>query len=1104
MLGHAPIAGAPIAGTEAASSSSAQYVVAGGDNYGALGDPLVTWNQIVLPVGFAAGAIGALTASWRQYVGPIGFDSSFVPSVTIIKLARADFNFNRPYTPPAGDAVWFDLAAEDGEVRPRGEHWASFGTAVLTFGSRYLLPSGLAAGAIGTAVVTKTPEVFPTGIPAGGFGVAWVSLYTRFVAPASVPTGAGFGTATVINYNQEVRPVGFNAFAGFGTAWTSHLNRTVAPAGIAGTTYGTARLESSIRYVDPPPILPTAFGTAKVEFKTRTVFPFFVPATVFGLAAVDRTHFVDPTGFEASAFGVQWVHDNTQFVDLLGFGFKETAFGDPRVSRSPQVVTPQGYVLAETLPSERWGLPEVVNMRRYVTQIFSVTPSDGGVFGSPIWMTVENRNRNVKPDSWDSAVVSRYASVENTARAVDVPGLEATAWGANMVAFRIRDLPAQGFEAGYVGNWLVVYNNARLAPAQGFVATLFGTAGVENTRRYFGNIGAGDQSAFGDAFTAFRVRTVAPYFNPDTASVSEPLVWLSRRYVEPASIGAETWGTTIVYEHFNLVAPRFTWVERVGEPFVHNRNFTPMPYGYDMSEFGRPIVDNRNKYVEPPTLASTVFGAAAVEYRTKTIRTAGINAGNVSPFARAAKTTPDPPAPQPIATTGFAASLYGTASVRTNVIYPSSSSLTTLFGAHTVRANSIFPHGIFFSSEEDRFGDVRSNKPRSLFPVGIKDPWQVDPTTSKPRISPHTIYCTFDVTTQAVLNNGGRWVQIDENIHTSDHPERPVFGTAFVSLGTRRVTTAGHQDDVLGVPSVDLKNRKVAPLGMRGAFGVPRLNYPQTINVGGFGIAGTAFSEPVVTNPWPVWLPRTLAPAGMVNVFGQASVDLFNREIQVAGWSSLAMGTARVHPPEPVIPKMGVQTLFGTARVEFRIRSIAVPGADYLDMEAGFGAFRDRMRVRRRAGVTPASIVGGAFGAPKVELKTRNLIVDSLKTATPFGAPRVSGFQIVALGGAGFEATAMGTPAKWQEGDPVAPYGPEMTEWGVPRLKRTVAASGFLAAVLGAPVAGPGARPQGFDASAIGAATLTHADNSFVCGSFPRGLPMTPIGGSAIGNPTVA
>lgn len=1102
MLGHAPIAGAPLADVGGTFSLTSQYVSTTGWDDAVIGDPLCSWTQIVLPAGFEALAMGAPTASWRQYVGAAGWLSERISNDAVVTInVRADFTFNAiGYADPA--AVHFMFGEVQGTLYTVGTCYGVFGATVVTAGQRYLVPSGISQGAFGTAVVTKTPAVEPAGFAAGAFGGATTFLWTRYVSPSAISQGA-FGTPTVWNFNQEVRPTGFNAFGGIGTAWASILNRTVAPAGIAGTTYGTARLESSIRYVDPPPILPTTFGTPRVEFGTRTVFPFFVPSLTFGTAKVDRTHYVDPSGLAAGAFGLQWVHDNTQGVDVQGF--TQAAVGsDGRVSRSPQVAAPLGYVLAETLPSERWGLPEVVSMRRYVTQIFSVTPNDGGVFGSPIWMTVENRNRAVTPDSWNSGSVSRYATVENKARAVAPPGLDATAWGGHLVADRIRNVPTTGWDSSYFGNWLVVYNNARLAPAQGFIATVFGTASVENTRRYFGNIGAGDQSAFGDSFTAFRIRTVAPYFNPDTSAVSEPLVWLSRRYVEPpsASVGP-TWGTTVVYEHFNIVAPRFTWVERVGEPFVHNRNFTPVPYGYDMSEWGRPIVDNRNKYVEPPTLASTVFGSTAVEYRTKTVKVSGLNAGTVSPFARAAKTTPDPPAPQPIATTGLAATLYGLASVRTNVIYPNSSSLTTLFGSHTVHANSIFPQGIGFSSEDARFGDVKSNRPRSIFPVGIKDPWQVDPTTSKPRISPHTIYCTFDVTTQAVLNNGGRWVQIDENIFTNLHPERPVFGTAFVSLGTRRVTTAGHQDDTIGVPSVDLKNRKVAPLGMRGYVGIPRLNYPQDILVERFGIEATAWGEPTVTNPWPVWLPRSIAPAGMVGAFGTARAELFNREIQLNGWASLVMGTARVHPPEPVIPKMGVQTLWGTARVEFRIRTIDVPGADYLDMEAGFGSFRDRMRVRRRSGVVPAPIVGGALGAVSVELKTRSIVVDSLKTATPFGNPRIAGFQIVALGGAGFEATAMGTPAKWQEGDPVAPYGPDMAEYGLPRLTRRLAAPGWLSAVLGAPVAGPGARPVGFDASTIGAATLTHADNSFVCGSFPRGLPMTPIADGAVGNPTV-
>jgi hypothetical protein len=973
----------------------------------------------------------------------------------------------------------------------------------------------------------------PAGIAAGDVGTHTVFNLTQYVAPSGIGAGAVGTPSNVYNRTQSVVPSGLAAFKGFGfgadgVGFVSFLDRTVTPGGFTLTTFGTTLVSNLDRTVEPPHFDATTYGTARVEYRVREVLPEFIPATSYGTAVVDRTHFVDLTGDDTSAFGVAYVHDNRQFTTPAGLS--TLAIGDVRVSRSPQVVAPGGFPSArDVLPNERWGLPETHNNRRYVTQLYDATlPGEGGVFGDPIFMSVANRNRTVAPLGWDSGKVHRVYEVANKARAVVPSGFDASSFGNALPAYRIRHLPLDGIAPGQFGQWLVTYNNARLvAPASG-VQTAFGTATVVNTRRYFDHIGGNDLSVYGDALVAYRVRFVAPPLGPEGA-LGTPSVRNGTTYVTPSGMSQDDayggrWGLTNVEIHFNIAAPRSILSRLVvsNEATVLNRNRAATPYAYDMSEWGRPHVFNLIQEVRAGAIDFGALGhELAVAYRTRTVYPTGINATTISPFAHPHKTTPDPPEAQNVRPDGRDMSLYGSANVHANSVYPAGDEWTG-FGRPSVRTNTVAPVGIQLR-EADRFGDVRTNFTQIVTPDGLKapdDPLSPEPKPL-PRLSPFTIYCTITGKPPGYTPSGPPWELVDASLIPPDQVGYPVWGTPAVTHRNRRVfpvpflatgMTIGH--DVM------LRQRRIPVDGIRGfKSGFPTVG-PFTIVVEDVTVPGdAAFGLPLVEHYIDPAIPRSVKPGGLTASYGTASVDLLNRTLPMSGWDSFTMSapapylgpavfgplSTRVHFPEPVQPA-GITGFFGTTWVSFRVRSVTPDGWDSFTEGFELDTLRDRMRVSQRTYARPSGIASAeAFGTARVSNKQRSVGPDPANRLTQFGNASVRPFQIVGLQTHGIDSLAMGTPEKWQAGDPVRTWGADHAGYGTPRIDRVLHGAGFAASSFGAPVVGPYIRVSGMATDEYGVATFSYADgHEFVCGQRPRAIPPQGFTSAGFGAPTVA
>lgn len=899
-------------------------------------------------------------------------------------------DFLGAFVPQPGGAVLVGFAASPSTLYPPGfAAGAAFGVPSIFNARQYLSPSGFQAGALGAPTVHGVQYVTVAGLAPGGVGIP--TAYTRqFIVPAGLAQLA-FGTAVLSQGAggvQTIIPVGFSdeklGFGADGAGAIRYLNRTLAPSGFITATYGTPQVDDSIRNIGVPNIDSAIYGTAFVAYRVRSIFPNFIPASSYGTATVyNYRAILTPSGLDAGAIGTAFVHDNRQFPAIQGF--QDDRMGAPVVVHNPRILGPVGFPSTDEygLPSRRWGRPEIHNKKQIVYQLYAPATGDGGAFGDYMWMQVANRNRQMQPNSWRSDHFGR-PSVLNKARAILPDGLD-TLWGTARVEYKNRRLPVPALGPGQIGEYTVVYNNARLVAPLATLQTVFGNATVVNTRRYYPNITAGDQASYGTALVAPRIRSVFAISTPD-AVVGSPSLRLRTNYLAPVGIDPYAmppdfrgqWGLTDLHIHRNIIAPSWLYTDRLGFPTVLNRNRALGMYGLDQASYGRALVENKIKYITPVGVDWSAFGVSPVSYRTRTLAPNGVFPGTFSGTGtQVAKTTADPPFTQTVYPTGSQDDAFGTPAVRPNAIFPPGFDASS-YGAAVVTANSIRPAG-FATLYANRWGVPSLNGSQFVTVAGVLAPDDPSSSFAKTihRLSPHTIYCRFDVTAQAVANNGGTWKYMDDVFADPNNPSaRPLFGNAHVDLKNRRLLLTGADQAAFGVPTIELKRRYVSPLGVRSLrMGFPVMS-PRTVILAGQGFGGESFGVAAMSR---FDLNRHLFPTGFAESFGVHRVELLNRVVNPVAIDSLTItpdrgGVAygpvlstRVHFPEPIKPVGFDATLFGDTMIDFRIRRITGQGWDNFSEGYTPGFFAARMRVIRRArAVNPRPMAPGAFGVAGV------------------------------------------------------------------------------------------------------------------------------------------
>ncbi|HHW2038301.1 TPA: hypothetical protein ACUUEJ_004201 [Pseudomonas aeruginosa] len=877
---------------------------------------------------------------------------------------QAGLEFGTAYTPPAGNAVPLEFirggmpSGDTQYVFPAGLEAGDLGAPTVINWTSSIAPGGIPAGAVGSHAVTNwNSYIRPTGFSAGGLGSPSVKNFNQQAFPPGIAPG-GLGRPQIENFNRTVVPTGIY-LGGAGTPTVQNLRKYAAPTGFVATLFGTAYLSGGVREVKTSGFNAARYGTAFVAYDQRELKPGGIYQGAFGTPLIGFQRTLAPQGFEATYWGQTNVQDNSQRVYPVGRDM--SALGVPGVDHNPRLVAPISIFSAL-----EWGRAEVWNLRQVVVPY--AEPGDWGErFGT--FNYIENRNRVVGTFGHQS---SRFGTpdVVNGARAVVAQGMDATLWGNPLVAFAIRHIQPPGLDSLVMSNWSAVVNAARVVAAAGADTSRFGQAQAVNTRRYLERIGNWESLVMGVPFVAFRVREVVQYQFPDPPYPGQPEVQNLRSYVDldGKGIAPGLLGFHDAQVHRSIIAPRFNYIDMVGEPVV--RNVTPevAAYGHDSAEFGRAAAHNQWESYRFQGFDAALYGRPAVEYRTKTVFCNGIRAGA---FGTPTCLWGDPNLPftRTLGVSGIDASAsFGIAKVGSNVIYPIGIDAFRA-GNALVKANSIYPNGYFGQA----FGTPLLNYPQTAAPESI----QAGESFGKPVLNPLTIWAPFGAPQQAINNHGVRGHRIDAMYAkggiNSDDGDRPFFGAPRVMIpGTQYVAPFG----LLAFRSneahwISLRRRTLLADGLKSLrMGFPALSKGGEAQAYGYDMSafGTAFVS-IYVDPT---IPRMVNPAGLLALaFGAQVVQNQHRWIYPAGFLATRHGAYLVGPPKRADNvSMGVMTAWGGPFVAFRNRVVQPPGiAGWAVSEYTAGQFDQRIRVLHGAGATivPGSAGDGeCFGYPGV------------------------------------------------------------------------------------------------------------------------------------------
>lgn len=1094
-------------------------------DFGPLVFPSAGGPRSVYVAGWDSSEWGAVACVYDQSIvgASVGEASSFGSASLRTALAH---NFAGEYTPPTDVIVHIFGSVGEQYITPQGFSTFDAGWVETVKWPKYIEPLGFTRTTVSTRaslheLLTQNHDFTTEYSAPPGNGILFDFVLEEGEMVAQGWLSSAFGSHQVVG-TPEIRPSGFDHSVVSSDLSILLARRLLEPDGISQEAYGTPLVANSLRYVDVAGNgIVGLYGSATVQLGTRYVYPLYVAPGAFGSHMVDVDHEALPEGFDAALYGTAYVHDLTQWAHHHNAG-PFTGYGEQWVSRSPRTLEPVGFPsTVEEFPSTRWGRPTTYNLKQVVYQTFAPGTEDGGVFGSYIHMTVENRNRPMTPLGWSSSRVSNLAFVENNADPVYPPTIGEEQWGLAMVADAIRHVYPEAWEEFYAHPLgTALHNDASVIAPSGWASADFGTPAWSNPPQDVRFVGRIDESAIGEAFIAPAIRTLTVPAGIDGFPVPDPLVQNAIRYLEPSGFTRPfQFGGHHLEERFTIFYPVGINANRMGlEHYVLNRNLEVYPYAYDQAEFGLHRVDLYTRYVEPLGIGEQAVPRPSIADSRQYVYGNGISPLAVWPGPVVTKIPPDPPATQTIYTAGYQWSVYGAGEVRRNQI-DCEGFVATRYGDAEVRLIGAIVSS--FNEDYPLFGTPWVRGPQTITVSSENVPGMNPQTFPTHDMKPRTIWATFDATEQAIRIHGGQWELVDEHLDLLDTGERPFFGSPTVTLFERGIAPSGSSFGEIGQPSVESTIRTIAPEGLRAwRVGIPKLPGPQTIDfLLGTDLEGGVFGEhDVQLQDREIEVPSIVTPGeGTVEgQYGTAYVDFYHRYRSPDGWDSSAFGEPspldnrnspglRVHFPDPFIPTGTVMTLWGDTFVSHWIREVAPDGFSSFDMRSTPGQFRERMRVRhgtRR--LNPQSISAGDTGSPTVWQGTRHIYTDSIWRGNMVPAPDIRYRSVIALGGYGFDSSVFGDVQEWEAGK-IKPQGEEYTLFGNVRTHRQMYANGVEPAGFGSHVVGPGANPQGWDALVFGEHVMVYADgNEFVCGFKPRALVLGDIDAGAIGSHTVS
>lgn len=863
---------------------------------------------------------------------------------------------------------------------------------------RSLLVIGSAYGAVGGAEIrNKTPSFTPHGWSSLVFGGADVGWRVRSVAPSGVilpfpqiplpslwqtPSLNPGGIAshpvpgpTVWPAIREVVEKGWDSLKVGSPTIDFNFRKVVAEGrGIAGGSYGTARVELSTRLLRPLGREYLAFGVSWLSTGEQFVTPNGIASPLLSLHRIGGTQFLGPEGFEATRWLTR-ITPPAREIYPKTFG---ASYGLAKIEHYTRYIPLFGIT---TYPeaSMHWGVARVWNRVQVITQ-FEDQQSDLWPPEWPRWTLIQNRNKTFGVAGFDASRTPQPV-IANTGRPIFTAGIKPPStlgfYRAGSVTHRVRYLPLEGLEPPLISRWHVAYNKAAPLLPAGLVATRYGDAQVVNTRRFYKAQGANSfESGYPFISDAIRHLTFESRYGIAPPVIELPKVGLYTRYIEPASLPETAVGAHALDIFFRRITPRWTHQDRSGSAFVRNKTPELRTKGRATDEYGSAEVRLEWRPLDQKGASTQLFGSARISDRRQVVDVAGRNFMNIGDKITVRRVGAEPVITQYIDLRVFTLTTdgdwleaddgYGIKAPNPAVGEPDLSKgyifhksggnlgYFTLFGNPTAVANTI--------RVEPGYGELLVGEPFLALKVRevAAEPLEgVEIKMGKPRLSPHTIYAVLEATDQAIRNH-----EINKNIL------RPV--NEGVRLGRPSVST------YLGT----IEPVSIGPVGPFGNWGVGRPNTYNTrrylmatgasmTRMGWVVVPGSRtvliedsidsieFGRPAVAPP-PYIGPKTARVSGIAPpALSRQAIEYFNRSVYPAGFYSQAMGASgkdslkympqnlHVGPLRPTIPGGFSASSYGTAWVSRRVREVVAQGFDSFLSEYDFQNFKQRMRVTR-------------------------------------------------------------------------------------------------------------------------------------------------------------
>lgn len=881
---------------------------------------------------------------------------------------------------------------------------------------RYLGAFGLLSQAFGveTTAHNKTPSVAPAGFDAQQFGRSThmvVGWRIRSVVIPGVPVPfPQFGTASLWK-TPSLSPSGLVAPAvpaptvwaavrhvlasgsdmqrfGGATAWFSYRFVVAKDRGIAGTNYGSARVEHGRRGIAMLGAPFMAFGASWVSRRVRALAPLGVGEPLLSRHQIGGTRWLGPEGFEATRWLTRITPENRQLFPKTF----DAEYGMPAVQNRKRPLFLTGF---RTYPDDwrHWGAAKIWNRRQVVAL---VEDQESGLWPPPWpqWTAIENRNKVMRVSGFDASRIAGPA-VENGARPVQPSGIafpvlpEYQKTGA--VTHRVRALMLDGMDAPALSRWAVMHNAARPILPQGVDAALLGRPGAVNLRRSYLLQGL-YSTEFGYPFIADRIRTLSfeSRYGIAPPRVELPRLHLHTRYVEAPGVAAPGVGHAALTVFFRRATPRWTHRDWFGDPFVRNKTPELLTRGHTTEEFGGASIRLQWRHVAADGANTQLFGLTRISDRKQHLLVAGLNLMLVSDKVTVRRFGEAPVTAQYIDLRGFMIDgsgaqqeldaghgippphpAVGLPDLLKGYIFhgkgPGGTHDMLEMGRPTVAANSIrVEPGIFDFYIGEPFVSLRVRKMAApslgQLIVPSSDAGGGVGSWGKPRLTPHTIYAVLEASAQAMRNHGMN--------PFSTHPVHwpTTFGHARLSMWNGNIRPHGIDSSgaagsfgTWGVGRPRLMNTRqvITTYGtLMQRLGWPVIPGPQTILIEE-PITGYAAGRTTVARP-PYVGPSTIrAGALSFQSFGAAGISHRNRSVRPPGWFSQVFSatygsgsntylpqTLTVGPKMPVKPGGAEVGRYGEPWVSLRVREVQADGHDSFESEYDYQAFDKRMRVR--------------------------------------------------------------------------------------------------------------------------------------------------------------